>query len=126
MPYWRLSGFYFFYFATVGALVPYWGLYLQSIGFTPLDIGLLMSLLMISRGAEHLGLDCRSPRSTHGGGEARRIFSGRCFYRGLFRQGLLVARRRHADVQFFLERLLADAGGGNPLAKPEAIDRVVR
>ncbi len=49
MPYWRLSGFYFFYFATVGALVPYWGLYLQSIGFTPLDIGLLMSLLTISR-----------------------------------------------------------------------------
>ena len=49
MPYWRLSGFYFFYFATVGALVPYWGLYLQSIGFAPLDIGLLMSLLMISR-----------------------------------------------------------------------------
>ncbi len=33
----------------MGALVPYWGLYLQSIGFTPLDIGLLMSLLMVSR-----------------------------------------------------------------------------
>lgn len=49
MPYWRLSGFYFFYFATVGALVPYWGLYLKSIGFRPLDIGLLMSLLMVSR-----------------------------------------------------------------------------
>lgn len=49
MPYWRLSGFYFFYFATLGALVPYWGLYLQSIGFTPLDIGMLMALLMISR-----------------------------------------------------------------------------
>ena len=25
MPYWRLSGFYFFYFATLGVLVPYWG-----------------------------------------------------------------------------------------------------
>ncbi|MHB8472857.1 MAG: MFS transporter [Gammaproteobacteria bacterium] len=49
MPYWRLSGFYFFYFATLGALVPYWGLYLKSIGFTPLDIGMLMALLMISR-----------------------------------------------------------------------------
>ena len=49
MPYWRLSGFYFFYFATLGALVPYWGLYLQSIGFTPVDIGVLMALLMLSR-----------------------------------------------------------------------------
>ncbi len=49
MPYWRLSGFYFFYFATLGALVPYWGLYLKSIGFAPVDIGVLMALLMLSR-----------------------------------------------------------------------------
>ena len=49
MPYWRLSGFYFFYFATLGALVPYWGLYLRSIGFNPVEIGNLIALLMISR-----------------------------------------------------------------------------
>lgn len=49
MPYWRLSGFYFFYFATVGALIPYWGLYLQSLGFAPVVIGNLMALLMVSR-----------------------------------------------------------------------------
>jgi PPP family 3-phenylpropionic acid transporter len=49
MPYWRLSGFYFFYFATLGVLVPYWGLYLQSIGFTPVDIGSLVAILMFSR-----------------------------------------------------------------------------
>ena len=45
----RVSGFYFFYFATLGALVPYWGLYLQSIGFTPVDIGKLVAVLMFSR-----------------------------------------------------------------------------
>lgn len=49
MPYWRLSGFYFFYFAALGTLIPYWGLYLQSIGFSALQIGNLMALLMISR-----------------------------------------------------------------------------
>jgi PPP family 3-phenylpropionic acid transporter len=49
MPYWRLAGFYFFYFAVLGALVPYWGLYLKSIGFTPVDIGTLMAVLMLSR-----------------------------------------------------------------------------
>ena len=49
MPYWRLSGFYFFYFATLGVLVPYWGLYLQSAGFTPVDIGNLIAILMFSR-----------------------------------------------------------------------------
>ena len=25
LPYWRLSGFYFFYFAFVGAMAPFWG-----------------------------------------------------------------------------------------------------
>jgi len=49
LPYWRLSGFYLFYFATLGALVPYWGLYLQSIGFAPSEIGSLMALLMVTR-----------------------------------------------------------------------------
>ncbi|TAM44170.1 MAG: MFS transporter [Gammaproteobacteria bacterium] len=49
MPYWRLSSFYFFYFAVLGALVPYWGLYLKSIGFRPADIGSLMALLVVSR-----------------------------------------------------------------------------
>lgn len=48
-PYWRLSGFYLFYFATLGALLPYWGLYLQSLGFTPQKIGELMALLMATR-----------------------------------------------------------------------------
>jgi PPP family 3-phenylpropionic acid transporter len=49
MPYWRLSGFYFFYFAVLGILVPYWGLYLKSIGFSAVDIGSLMAVLMVSR-----------------------------------------------------------------------------
>lgn len=49
MPYWRLSGFYFFYFAALGALVPYWGLYLKSIGFSAPQIGNLVALLMVSR-----------------------------------------------------------------------------
>lgn len=49
MPFWRLSGFYFFYFATLGALAPYFGLYLHSLGFGPVDIGSLMALLMFSR-----------------------------------------------------------------------------
>ena len=46
MPYWRLSGFYFFYFASLGALVPYWGLYLKSLDFSAKDIGLFMAIIM--------------------------------------------------------------------------------
>jgi PPP family 3-phenylpropionic acid transporter len=49
MPYWRLSSFYFFYFAALGALVPFWGLYLQDRGFSPLAIGQLMAILMATK-----------------------------------------------------------------------------
>jgi len=49
MPYWRLSSFYFFYFAALGALVPYWGLYLKSLGFGAVDIGSLTAILMATK-----------------------------------------------------------------------------
>jgi PPP family 3-phenylpropionic acid transporter len=49
LPYWRLSSFYFFYFATLGALLPYWGLYLESLGFRPEAIGALMAVLMVTK-----------------------------------------------------------------------------
>ncbi len=49
LPYWRLSGFYFFYFAFVGAMAPFWGLYLHSLSFSALQIGVLMSLLQVMR-----------------------------------------------------------------------------
>ena len=45
VPYWRLSGFYFFYFATLGAFLPYWNLYLKDSGFNPAQIGELSALL---------------------------------------------------------------------------------
>ncbi|MES9833166.1 MAG: MFS transporter [Candidatus Thiodiazotropha sp. LLP2] len=49
MPYWRLSGFYFFYFASLGALLPFWGLYLQDRGFSPAQIGELMAVIMVTK-----------------------------------------------------------------------------
>lgn len=49
MPYWRLSSFYFFFFGSLGALTPYWGLYLKSIGFGPEQIGQLMAILLATK-----------------------------------------------------------------------------
>jgi MFS transporter, PPP family, 3-phenylpropionic acid transporter len=49
MPYWRLSSFYFSYFASIGALLPFWSLYLQDRGFSPLAIGELMAILMATK-----------------------------------------------------------------------------
>ena len=45
LPYWRLSSFYFFYFASLGALVPYWSLYLKDLGFDAQDIGILIAFI---------------------------------------------------------------------------------
>lgn len=47
--YYRLSSFYFFYFLLLGALLPYWSLYLDAKGFSAQTIGLLISLLHFSR-----------------------------------------------------------------------------
>jgi MFS transporter, PPP family, 3-phenylpropionic acid transporter len=49
VPYWRLSGFYFFYFATLGVFLPYWSLYLKESGFNPIEIGELSALLVGTR-----------------------------------------------------------------------------
>jgi len=40
---WRLSAWYFFYFAFIGAFAPYFTLYLQSLEFSAREIGLLMA-----------------------------------------------------------------------------------
>ncbi len=47
--YWRLSAFYLLYFASLGALVPYWSVYLQARGFSAAQIGELMALLMATK-----------------------------------------------------------------------------
>ena len=47
--YWSLSSVYFFYFAVLGATNPYWGLYLQSLGFDAEQIGALMAVFIATK-----------------------------------------------------------------------------
>ncbi|MDX1514742.1 MAG: MFS transporter [Gammaproteobacteria bacterium] len=49
LPYWRLSSFYFFFFAVLGALLPYWSLYLKSLGFRPLEVGAAFGVMMATK-----------------------------------------------------------------------------
>jgi PPP family 3-phenylpropionic acid transporter len=44
-----LGAFYFFYFAVIGGFMPYWGLYLQTLGFNAEAIGQLMAVVMATR-----------------------------------------------------------------------------
>ena len=48
-PYWRLAAFYFFFFAVVGGLAPYWGAYLRSLGFSASAIGELIAVLYATK-----------------------------------------------------------------------------
>jgi len=49
VPYRRLAGFYFFYFAYLGAFAPFFSLYLKSVGISAVEIGMLMALPQLSR-----------------------------------------------------------------------------
>lgn len=42
---WRLSSFYFFYYATVGAFMPYWAPYLAARGFNEAQMGIAFALM---------------------------------------------------------------------------------
>jgi len=44
-----LSSFYFFYFAYLGAFAPFFALYLNSVGSSAVEIGMLMALPQLSR-----------------------------------------------------------------------------
>ncbi len=46
---WRLSLFYFCYFGSLGALVPFWSLYLDHLQFNSLEIGQLIAALAASK-----------------------------------------------------------------------------
>jgi PPP family 3-phenylpropionic acid transporter len=47
LPYWRLSGFYFFYFSLLGATAPFLALYFDHLGFSAARIGELIAIPML-------------------------------------------------------------------------------
>ena len=56
---WRLSSFYFFYYATVGAFMPYWSPYLAARGFSPAAMGIAYALMGVMRAV--VILQCSMP-----------------------------------------------------------------
>ena len=49
LPYWRLSGFYFLFFLTIGGFMPYWNLYLKSIDMSAEQIGILSAVVVVTK-----------------------------------------------------------------------------
>src|SRR5690606_32870265 len=48
-PYWRLSSFYAFYFALLGAWLPFWPLYLKELGYGAAAIGALVGSMQVTK-----------------------------------------------------------------------------
>ncbi|OZG74076.1 MFS transporter [Hahella sp. CCB-MM4] len=46
---WKLSTFYFFYFALVGGIAPFLPVYLQNTGYGAAEVGQLMSIIMLTK-----------------------------------------------------------------------------
>jgi len=46
VPHWRLSAFYFCYFATLGGFLPFWSLFLKDSGFSAAEIGELTAFMV--------------------------------------------------------------------------------
>lgn len=49
VPYRQLAGFYFFYFAYIGAFAPFFALYLDGVGLSAAEIGTVMALPPVTR-----------------------------------------------------------------------------
>lgn len=49
IPCFAISSFYFCYFGVVGILLPYWTVFLHSLGYDAREIGSLMAILMMTR-----------------------------------------------------------------------------
>ncbi|PKM10588.1 MAG: MFS transporter [Gammaproteobacteria bacterium HGW-Gammaproteobacteria-3] len=85
VPYWRLSGFYFFYFATLGGFLPYWSLYLKHAGFSAVEIGELSALLV---GTKIVAPNIWGWMADHSG-KSLRIIRVACFFAVVFFSGFL-------------------------------------
>jgi PPP family 3-phenylpropionic acid transporter len=49
LPYWRIAGLYFWYFAFIGAFSPFFGPYLQALGRSAWEIGVLLGVMALMR-----------------------------------------------------------------------------
>lgn len=49
VPFARLSSYYFFYFALVGTLIPFLGLYLHGLGLTALEMSQVLAVMALAR-----------------------------------------------------------------------------
>lgn len=65
VPYWRLSALYFFYFALLGAIIPFWNLYLSDKQLSARQIGVLGAILLGTKIISPYVIGLHSDRSSN-------------------------------------------------------------
>lgn len=65
LPYWRLSAVYLAYFASIGVLQPYLGLYLQTLGQGATQLGVLVAVMQLARIVSTNGWAWLADRARH-------------------------------------------------------------
>ena len=109
IPYWRLSGFYFFYFATLGVFLPYWSLYLKECSFSAAEIGELTAFMV---GTKVLAPNLWGWVADHTG-RSLRVIRIASFFAMVFFAGYLYQQ----SFQWFAFVTVAENPGNGALAK---------
>ncbi|MCR8922567.1 MFS transporter [Dasania sp. GY-MA-18] len=109
VPYWRLSSFYCFYFALLGAWLPFWPLYLQAHNFNATDIGYLAGIIMGTKiFAPNLwGWLCRHQRKPISAVRLGAFLACLCFAFIFLEQSFLNLALVVASFSFFWNAILA-------------------
>ncbi|MGH8660430.1 MAG: MFS transporter [Burkholderiales bacterium] len=85
LPHRQLAGFYFFYFAWLGAFAPFFSVYLDAAGLSPVEIGVVMALPQVTRiVAPHLWGWLADVRGRHLGLVRVAALAGTACWLGLF------------------------------------------
>ncbi|MGH8699815.1 MAG: MFS transporter [Burkholderiales bacterium] len=85
LPHRQLAGFYFFYFAWLGAFAPFFSVYLDAVGLTPVEIGVVMALPPVTRiVAPHLWGWLADARGRHARLVRAAVLAGTVCWLGLF------------------------------------------
>ncbi|MGH8703383.1 MAG: MFS transporter [Burkholderiales bacterium] len=85
LPHRQLAGFYFFYFAWLGAFAPFFSIYLDAVGLSPVEIGVVMALPPVTRIiAPHLWGWLADAGGRHARLVRFTVFAGTACWLGLF------------------------------------------
>ena len=119
LPYWRIAGLYFWYFAFVGAFSPFFGPYLQALGRSAWEIGVLLGAMALMR---ILAANFWAWRADRDGRRERALRASLAL--GVVAWLAVVPAREFATLALTLSAVAFFTGGAVPLAESITFGRL--